>query len=192
MSGDTWFDLRKEEEEVLKTLSTVVDGDVSFTGMRRVLGMHQEKLSRILKRLERHGLINKTEHGYKLSGKARHIISKNRTEPAHVLVDVQVEDVGLVLAGVVALRGRWVDNMRWMGYSVEDDSHTLRWVSQEGSMNITLKLKNGRLRVSSNTNDRRAARAAIAILRKAYELALANTGETKVKALLANPLNIAG
>ncbi len=192
MPDESLLDLRDGEEEVLKTLSTVADGDLSFTGMRRVLGMHQEKLSRILKRLEKQGLIDKTQHGYKLSKKARSLISKNKQEQVYVLVDVQVEDIGLVLAGVVALRGKWVGDMRWLGYSVEDGAHTLRWVSQDGAMNVTLRFNNGRLRVESNANDRKAARAAIAILRKAYELALADTGETAVEALLQYPVNIAG
>ncbi|MEM4384460.1 MAG: hypothetical protein QXU44_10435, partial [Candidatus Caldarchaeum sp.] len=55
---------------------------------------------------------------------------------------------------------------------VENDAHVLRWISQDGELQITLRLKDGRLTISSNRNERRAVRAALAILRKAYELAL--------------------
>ncbi|MEM2238609.1 MAG: hypothetical protein QXZ62_08045 [Candidatus Caldarchaeum sp.] len=191
MRDDLSVEVRESEEEVLKTLSTALDGDMSFTGMRRVLGIHQEKLSRILKRLEKYGLVDKTERGYRLSGKARRLMSEKKQEPSHALVNTVVDDVGLVLAGVVALRGRWVEDMRWLGYSVEDGAHTLRWISQDGAVRITLRFKNGRLRVDSNVSNRKAARAAIAILRKAYELALADTTETPMKAMTATLFNIA-
>ncbi|MDJ0272570.1 MAG: hypothetical protein NYU05_03070 [Aigarchaeota archaeon] len=172
MVYDGAIDFREDEEAVLKTLSTASDGEVSFTGMRRALGMHQEKPSRILRRLEKHGLVDRGSKGYRLSGKARKLVNARGVEKGFVIVDTRVEDVGLVLAGVTALHGRWVDEMRWLGYSVENDAHVLRWISQDGELQITLRLKDGRLTISSNRNERRAVRAALAILRKAYELAL--------------------
>jgi len=187
---DLAVDIQRDEEEVLKALSTASEGEVSFSGMRRALGMHQEKLSRILRRLEKHGLVHRTETGYRLSGKALKLVSRSGRNQSHVVVDTLVEDVGLLLAGVAALRGRWVDELRWLGYSVEDDAHVLRWISQDGALTITLRLKNSRLTIESNANDRRAVRAALAILRKAYELALVDD-ETPFKALQANPFNIA-
>ncbi|MCS7138121.1 MAG: hypothetical protein NZ941_07120, partial [Candidatus Caldarchaeum sp.] len=87
--------------------------------------------------------------------------------------------------------GRWVEELRWLSYSVEDDAHVLRWISHDGSMLITLRLKNSRLQIESNVNDRRAVRAALAVLRKAYELALVDD-ETPVKAFYENPFSIAG
>ncbi|MDW8359499.1 MAG: hypothetical protein RMK31_02800 [Candidatus Caldarchaeum sp.] len=191
MDDEFAVEIRKDEEDVLKALSMASEGEVSFTGMRRALGMHQEKLSRILKRLEKHGLVDRTEHGYRLSGKARKLVSASGTNQPYVVVDTLVEDVGLVLAGVASLRGRWVEELRWLSYSVEDDAHVLRWISHDGSMLITLRLKNSRLQIESNVHDRRAVRAALAVLRKAYELALVDD-ETPVKAFYATPFNIAG
>jgi len=175
------------EAKVLKALSSAVDGGFTFTGIRRTLGIHQEKLSRILKRLERYGLVDRGEHGYRLSEKARRMVSKERRQ-AYVLVDVKVNDEGLVLAGIVSLRGKWVEDMRWLGYGLEGGGHTLRWVSQDGSFTITLRYRAGRLRVESSENTKEANRAALAILRKAYELALFDEN-TNVKALLLRPVN---
>jgi hypothetical protein len=104
------------------------------------------------------------------------------------LVDVKVNDEGLVLAGIVSLRGKWIEDLRWLGYGLENGAHTLRWVSQDGALTITLRYRGGRLRVESSENTKEANRAALAILRKAYELAL--TDESKqVKALLLRPVN---
>ncbi|MEM0349053.1 MAG: hypothetical protein QXD24_02565 [Candidatus Caldarchaeum sp.] len=172
MAHEGGFDFREDEEAVLKALSTASDGEVSFAGMRRALGMHQEKLSRILRRLEKHGLVDRGDRGYRLSRKARKLVGEHGHVDGYVIVDTRVEDMGLVLAGVTALHGRWVDEMRWLGYSVENDAQVLRWISQDGEMQITLRLKNGRLTIMSNRNERRAVRAALAILHKAYELAL--------------------
>ncbi|BAJ50998.1 hypothetical protein CSUB_C1146 [Candidatus Caldarchaeum subterraneum] len=190
MVHDGAIDFREDEEAVLKTLSTASDGEVSFTGMRRALGMHQEKLSRILRRLEKHGLVDRGDKGYRLSGKARKLVNARGQERVFVIVDTRVEDVGLVLAGVTALHGRWVDEMRWLGYSVENDAHVLRWISQDGELQITLRLKEGRLTIMSNLNERRAVRAALAILRKAYELALIDDTST-LKTLPTGLLNTA-
>jgi DNA-binding Lrp family transcriptional regulator len=181
------LEVDEAEAEVLKALSTSADGEFSFTGIKRTLGMHQEKLSRILKRLERYGLINRGEHGYRLSEKARRVVSRERSR-GYVLVDVKVNDEGLVLAGIVSLRGKWIEDLRWLGYGLENGAHTLRWVSQDGALTITLRYRGGRLRVESSENTKEANRAALAILRKAYELAL--TDESKqVKALLLRPVN---
>jgi DNA-binding transcriptional ArsR family regulator len=181
------LEVDEAEAEVLKALSSAADGEFSFTGIKRTLGMHQEKLSRILKRLERYGLINRGEHGYRLSEKARRVVSRERSR-GYVLVDVKVNDEGLVLAGIVSLRGKWIEDLRWLGYGLENGAHTLRWVSQDGALTITLRYRVGRLRVESSENTKEANRAALAILRKAYELAL--TDESKqVKALLLRPVN---
>jgi DNA-binding Lrp family transcriptional regulator len=181
------LEVDEAEAEVLKALSTSADGEFSFTGIKRTLGMHQEKLSRILRRLERYGLINRGEHGYRLSEKARRVVSRERSR-GYVLVDVKVNDEGLVLAGIVSLRGKWIEDLRWLGYGLENGAHTLRWVSQDGALTITLRYRGGRLRVESSENTKEANRAALAILRKAYELAL--TDESKqVKALLLRPVN---
>jgi DNA-binding Lrp family transcriptional regulator len=181
------LEVDEAEAEVLKALSSAAYGEFSFTGIKRTLGIHQEKLSRILKRLERYGLINRGEHGYRLSEKARRVVSRERSR-GYVLVDVKVNDEGLVLAGIVSLRGKWVEDLRWLGYGLENGAHTLRWVSQDGALTITLRYRGGRLRVESSENTKEANRAALAILRKAYELAL--TDESKqVKALLLRPVN---
>jgi len=51
---------------VMEMLSSESDATYSFQGMKRRLGLHQEKLTRILKRLEDDNLVIKTDGGYRV------------------------------------------------------------------------------------------------------------------------------
>src|SRR5579863_4699944 len=54
-------------------------GKVSFQGIKRKLGLHQETLSRSLRRLEKEGLIEKINQDYSISERGESIISGTRT-----------------------------------------------------------------------------------------------------------------
>ena len=49
----------------MEMLSTETDATYTFQGLKRRLGLHQEKLTRILRRLEDNNLVAKTEEGYR-------------------------------------------------------------------------------------------------------------------------------
>ncbi len=67
-------DLAVLEAVAGKASSIDESGAVSFQGMRRKLGLHQETLSRALRRLEKDGLIQKFNHDYKISQNGERII----------------------------------------------------------------------------------------------------------------------
>src|SRR5207244_11322508 len=62
------FDARPLDDQtlVMNMLSSENDATYSFQGMKRRLGLHQEKLTRILNRLEDDNLVLKTDEGYKI------------------------------------------------------------------------------------------------------------------------------
>jgi len=62
------FDFDDREREVLKLLSSEQNALFSFQGLRRRLGLHQETLTRTLKRLEEAHVIERSPEGYKLKG----------------------------------------------------------------------------------------------------------------------------
>src|SRR5881409_4383707 len=74
------FDARPLDDQtlVMNMLSSENDATYSFQGMKRRLGLHQEKLTRILKRLEDDNLVTRTDDGYKVLApprrKARHLV----------------------------------------------------------------------------------------------------------------------
>ncbi|MCU0861343.1 MAG: MarR family transcriptional regulator, partial [Methanomassiliicoccales archaeon] len=54
--------LRSTDVEVLRSLGA--DEALAFSGLRRKMHVHQEKLSRALHRLEEEGLVSRTARGY--------------------------------------------------------------------------------------------------------------------------------
>ena len=73
-------DLRKTDIDILKILSENEDENTlaifSFNGFKIRLNLHQEILSRSLKRLKELGLISKTKLGYKTTKNGKIIFSK--------------------------------------------------------------------------------------------------------------------
>ena len=73
-------DLRQSDIDILKILSENEDENTiatfSFNGLKIKLNLHQEILSRSLKRLKELGLIYKTKLGYKSTKNGKIIISK--------------------------------------------------------------------------------------------------------------------
>jgi len=177
-SLESYTDLGEGDASVLKLLASEFDGSFSFQGMRRALRMHQEKLSRILRRLEKSGLVDRTNDGYRLSQRARQLIGSvdMSQKNLHTLIDTLAYDNGLILAGVVSLKGRWIAGLRWLDYASDGTGHRLEWMTEDGRIIIRLRLSGGRLTVETNaesSEDRQTAlKGAYAIVRKAYELAL--------------------
>src|SRR3954451_5352405 len=62
-------DLRNNDKKILVLLSEEVWSTYSFKALERKLDIHQQSLSRALKRLEYLNLIEKTPYGYKIKGK---------------------------------------------------------------------------------------------------------------------------
>jgi DNA-binding Lrp family transcriptional regulator len=191
-SLDFYTDISDDDATVLGLLQREINGVVSFQGIRRTLGIHQEKLSRILRRLERSGLVERVGDGYTLSMKARQIIGEKRTvDNYNRIVDMIVEEAGPLLAGVTSLRGRWAGDFRWLAYKVDDDGHLLEWVSSTKPVSLRLRLYGKRLIIETDArtpDDRQhALRGAFAIIRKAYELALNNISDGNFRAMWLTP-----
>ena len=95
----------------------------TFDGLKRLLGMHQEKLSRIIDRLEEEGVLEKVPEGYQVTRKGNAIIPRplNSSQLPMPIVqsllprDVDVENM------VSHLKGRWFGKLRWLGYAKNDD-----------------------------------------------------------------------
>src|SRR5207245_7664046 len=106
-----------DDELVMDMLATGRGTIYSFQGMRRKLGLHQEKLTRILKRLEDDNLVMKTVEGY------TELRSPGRKAPRHDIVYGEVVIRGQLPTGtnldmiISRLKGSRVNNLRWWGYT---------------------------------------------------------------------------
>jgi len=107
----------------MEMLSSESDATYTFQGLKRRLGLHQEKLTRILKRLEDDNLVAKTKEGYRP-------VKQPRKGVRH-LVEGEPVIRGQLPPGVDSnlfsekIRGRWFKNFRWVGYAKSADGQSL-------------------------------------------------------------------
>ena len=111
----------------------------SFDGLKRRLGLHPETLSRILFRLEQEGIIEKGPTGYNVTPRINEFL---RTNPAcsdesrvRLLQTFLPSDIS-VNQLVSDLRGRWFGLLRWLGLSDNGGSVTLKWITEEGDIQV--------------------------------------------------------
>ncbi len=135
----------------MNMLSSESEATYSFQGMKRRLGLHQEKLTRILKRLEDDNLVLKTDEGYRVTGhprrNAHHLAVGEPVIHGQLPADV---DAGVLTS---KLKGRWFKNYRWLGYSNGEIGQTLYWITEDGRFQIRVQLSHGEILVWSTPTD---------------------------------------
>jgi hypothetical protein len=134
--------LREKDADVL----TLIDEEnltlFTFDGLKRRLGLHPETLSRILRRLEEEGMVEKTSEGYAVTPK----LTRLRLHPAYK----ETQSVSLLQTYlpsniatrqlVSALRGKWFGILRWLGTSETGAGISLKWVTEDGSIQIAANM----------------------------------------------------
>lgn len=133
------------DERVLSTLQGL-PGRIAFSGLRRVLGVHPESLSRSLRRLEREGLVDHSPVGYRALGEA----PKGGFLPASELRPIaQVEvPLGTPPDSVLGrLSGRWFGSLRWVGVVEGPSGQMLVWARRDGDGYVLLGIERNLLRV---------------------------------------------
>ncbi len=121
-------------------------GRIAFSGLRRALGAHPEALSRSLRRLEREGLIERSDAGY------RALTPERPPDPTlaadlHPVARVELP-IGATRESVLGrLSGRWFGSLRWVGVIDAPRGRLLAWARRDGSGYVLLGVRSGRLEV---------------------------------------------
>jgi hypothetical protein len=130
----------KKEKSVLQVIIEESLTNFIFDGIKRKTGMHQETLSRTLARLEQAGIITKTSEGYAVADNAKEyfpIPLRYSSSSIHVplIQTILPQDVDLecILSG---LQGKWFGTLRWFGRSKTDSKITLKWLTEDGKVQI--------------------------------------------------------
>jgi len=149
-------DLRESDREVLELLGSDPSAAVGFQGIKRRLGIHPERLSRALRRLERDDLVEKTDLGYRVSPHALSLLSPTAIRPATPAVPIlqtflppEVDLQGL--AGY--LRGKWFGDLRWYGLMESREELTLSWLSEDDAIQIDARLRTGALSIEAHLSE---------------------------------------
>lgn len=150
MPGETSLDaaqspqLEDREKAVLSELAREGEARVAFQGLRRRLELHQEALSRTLRRLERNGLVAHDQKGYHLTEQGFAALRGMPLQRARgeVLPVVQAVLPPELTAEAVAehLSQRWFRGLRWYGQVEAPGETVLTWLAEPGNAMVRVRI----------------------------------------------------
>lgn len=136
------------EGRVLQLMAANSDTSFSFQGIKRSLQLHQEKLSRGLSRLAAQGLIGKRDDGYLITKKGLRVVGQPSPSTATVVGESYLPSGSDPSAIANALKGKWFSGMRWLGFSSSRNGVDLKWVTDEGDIQVQASFLGGKFEVS--------------------------------------------
>ena len=111
-----------------------------------MLGAHPESLARALRRLEREGLIERTDGGYRaLGGPPRSAADLTRELRPIARIDLPLGTAPDTLLG--RLSGHWFGSLRWVGVVERPEERLMAWARRDGSGYVLLGIDRGAMRV---------------------------------------------
>ena len=133
------------DDRVLSALQGL-SGRLAFSGLRRVLGTHPESLARSLRRLEREGLVERVDGGYRALGPPSELGGRPAPEPrAIAAIDLPPGTTPAELLG--RLVGHWFGSLRWVGLLDRPQGRLLAWARREGGRLVLLGVRGSTLSV---------------------------------------------
>jgi hypothetical protein len=142
-------DLGEVDSKVIQFLASSSDTSFSFQGLKRSLKVHQEKLARSLNRLHSMGLIEKSGDGYLISRKGMRIIGRDGEQCQKMVIGQLYLPSGLTAESAEGmLRGRWFGCARWLGSSMTEEGFDLKWVTDDGEIQLLVSIRRDMLEVS--------------------------------------------
>jgi DNA-binding transcriptional ArsR family regulator len=147
------FDLDDRELEVLRLFSADQNAHYTFQGLRRRLGLHQETLTRTLKRLEDAHAIERSPDGYKLRSSSNGFsftIPTTLPSPKPIVEAYLPTQVDVTVL-FQKLRGRWFGNFRWLGYSHDGNTLSMSWISEDGRVQLQARIYGGKITIGTDS-----------------------------------------
>jgi DNA-binding transcriptional ArsR family regulator len=161
------YALGARDAEVVRVIQEEGLSVFTFDGLRRITRTHPETLSRTLGRLEDDGIVVRSEEGYSLTERAKESLAlrpaNGGTRSVPILHTFLPYDASAAKI-VAALKGRWFDNIRWVGMADSDEGFVMKWVTDDGSALIDARFASGQLdieaKVAEESDLPKAVRAA--------------------------------
>lgn len=159
------------DSDILAFLSQEDFTFFTFEGLKRRLGLHPETLSRILNRLEQEGIVKKTSKGYTVRKEiAKHLkLHQVNTNASRVFLLQTFLPSNMPVQQLISnLRGKWFGLLRWLGLSETKEDVTLKWITEDGDIQIDAKITETQLTIEAkflhHTNLNRALKAAYQLM----------------------------
>jgi predicted transcriptional regulator len=137
-------DVRNNDKKILSLLRKEMWSTYSFKALERKLDIHQQSLSRALKRLLDLNLIEKTSSGYKLVERNAYnfnpilednllneeleIDKSKKHRKYKQLIQIYMPVKGNIELIVDHLTGKWFGNLRWFGLIKKETGFRLQWI----------------------------------------------------------------
>ena len=150
------LDIGPRDMEVLRFIGEEGLLGFTFEGLKRRLGAHSETLSRILDRLEEQRILEKTAQGYQVTERGREVTSLRQlsaSEPRLTLLRTLLPRVEKPREAIHGLRGRWFGPLRWLGYSEDERGTVMKWVTEDGSIQIDAIFSDGELTIEGRIKE---------------------------------------
>jgi hypothetical protein len=164
------YSLSERDTDVLSLIDEEDLTTFTFDGLKRRLGLHPETLSRILSRLEHEGMVKKSPEGYTVTPKITKLkLHPTRDETSNVsLLQTFLPSDMLTRKLIVELKGKWFGILRWLGMSENSEGVTLKWVTEDGGIQIAATISGTELNIEakflSDTNLNLALKAAYQLM----------------------------
>lgn len=164
------FDAPSNDERVLEAFAEEEAAVLTFQGLRRRSGLHQESLARALRRLEEEGRIERTPEGYRLVSRTLPARRSSALQAAVTLPLLQAHLPPQLPPQQLleALQARWSRHLRWMGYATTSHGLLLKWTTATGGEELIARIVPGMVRIE--TPQRSGLRLSEELLMAAYEL----------------------
>lgn len=131
--------------------------EISFQGLKRKLGWHQEILSRTLKRLQNDRIIIKTPSGnYKMNLKTsiiKHYCGNVKGKDSIIVVNLRIPNVLDQESLINRMKNTWFESWRWYSYSEDILGKTLTWISEDGLTWVSLEINGNEITIESGPSD---------------------------------------
>ncbi|MEM3852475.1 MAG: hypothetical protein QXP70_05685, partial [Methanomassiliicoccales archaeon] len=124
----------------------------SFEGIKRLLGTHQETLSRVIGRLEEKHLIRKTSTGYAVTAEGKTLLPQAGISDRNrfLLLRSILPSAASAEALTSRLSGSWFGRLRWLGLSYDVSSTILKWVAEDATFQIEASISVNELAIYTN------------------------------------------
>jgi len=143
--------MSQRDTDVLSLLEREGLTTFTFDGLKRRLGLHQETLSRILTRFEEEGIVEKGANGYRVTSKiAKMKLARIQSNVESVpLLQTYVPSNNQAQRIIANLRGKWFGLLRWFGLSENSEGVTLKWVTEDGGIQINALISDSILTIEA-------------------------------------------
>jgi DNA-binding MarR family transcriptional regulator len=149
-------DLRNNDKNIFSLLNEEMGSTYSFKALERKLDIHQQSLTRALKRLRHLDLVEKTPNGYRITKNKSTFLSNTTLKNTSLVVEEEKEEAEPKLTKetkkkrkrfnqliqisipirsnnveriINQLVGKWFGNLRWFGLVKKETGVTLQWVA---------------------------------------------------------------